>query len=312
MTLDQLRIFVAVAEQQHVTRAADRLALSQSAVSSSVSALETQYSIRLFHRIRRNIVLTDAGQQFLVEARAVLARSLAAENMLADLAGLRRGALSLAASQTVANYWIPGVMQRFRETYPGITLTLSILNTGQVVRQVADGIVDLGFVEDQVVVEGLEVHAVAQDELVLVVAPSHPWASHSSWTDDIDLRASAWVLREQGSGTRRVFEKMVQSLGVNPSELEIGLELPSNEAVRAAVEAGAGATVMSRLVASASIDVGTLTALNCPAPKRDFLMLQHRQRYVTEAMRMFWAMAQSGLSVGIKSETVKKYRKSVG
>ena len=113
MTLDQLRIFVAVAEQQHVTRAANVLALSQSAVSSSIAALETQYDVKLFHRIRRNIVLTDAGQQFLSEARAVLARASSAGNMLADLAGLRRGALSLAASQTVANYWIPKVMQRF-------------------------------------------------------------------------------------------------------------------------------------------------------------------------------------------------------
>jgi Bacterial regulatory helix-turn-helix protein, lysR family len=101
MTLDQLRIFVAVAEQQHVTRAANVLALSQSAVSSSIAALETQYDVKLFHRIRRNIVLTDAGQQFLDEARAVLARASSAGNMLADLAGLRRGALSLAASQTV-------------------------------------------------------------------------------------------------------------------------------------------------------------------------------------------------------------------
>ena len=162
MTLDQLRIFVAVAEQQHVTRAANVLALSQSAVSSSIAALEAQYDVKLFHRIRRNIVLTDAGQQFLNEARAVLARASSAGNMLADLAGLRRGALSLAASQTVANYWIPKVMQRFHAAYPGVSLKLSITNTGQVVRQVAEGAVDLGFVEDQVDTDGLDVRAVAQ------------------------------------------------------------------------------------------------------------------------------------------------------
>ena len=214
MTLDQLRVFVAVAEQQHVTRAANVLSLSQSAVSSSIAALETQYDVKLFHRIRRNIVLTDAGQQFLDEARAVLARASSAGNMLADLAGLRRGALSLAASQTVANYWIPRVMQRFHAAHPGVSLKLSITNTGQVVRQVAEGAVDLGFVEDQVDAEGLEVRAVAQDELVLVVAPSHPWAHLDSTTADIiDLRDSAWVLREQESGTRGIFEKMVQQPG---------------------------------------------------------------------------------------------------
>lgn len=292
MTLDQLRIFVAVAEQQHVTRAADVLALSQSAVSSSIAALEAQYDIKLFHRIRRNIVLTEAGQQFLGEARAVLARASSAGNMLADLAGLRRGALSLAASQTVANYWIPKVMQRFHEAYPGVSLKLSITNTGQVVRQVAEGAVDLGFVEDQVDADGLEMRAVAQDELVLVVAPDHPWARRDSTAiDRIDLRDSAWVLREPESGTRGIFEKTVRSLGCDPSGFEIALELPSNEAVRAAVEAGAGATIMSRLVAASSLEAGTLTAISWPVPSREFLMLRHQQRYVTEAMRVFFEMA---------------------
>ena len=292
MTLDQLRIFVAVAEQQHVTRAANVLALSQSAVSSSIAALEAQYDVQLFHRIRRNIVLTDAGQQFLCEARAVLARASSAGNMLADLAGLRRGALSLAASQTVANYWIPGVMHRFHAAYPGVSLKLSITNTGQVVRQVAEGAVDLGFVEDQVETDGLDVRAVAHDELVLVVAPSHPWASHDSTAANIiDLRDTAWVLREKESGTRGIFEKMVRSLGGDPSGFEIALELPSNEAVRSAVEAGAGATVMSRLVAASSLSAGTLTALHWPLPSRDFLMLRNQQRYVTEAMRVFVEMA---------------------
>jgi DNA-binding transcriptional LysR family regulator len=292
MTLDQLRIFVAVAEQQHVTRAANVLALSQSAVSSSIAALEAQYDVQLFHRIRRNIVLTDAGQQFLCEARAVLARASSAGNMLADLAGLRRGALSLAASQTVANYWIPGVMHRFHAAYPGVSLKLSITNTGQVARQVAEGAVDLGFVEDQVETDGLDVRAVAHDELVLVVAPSHPWASHDSTAANIiDLRDTAWVLREKESGTRGIFEKMVRSLGGDPSGFEIALELPSNEAVRSAVEAGAGATVMSRLVAASSLSAGTLTALQWHLPPRDFLMLRHQQRYVTEAMRVFFEMA---------------------
>ncbi|MDN0075679.1 LysR substrate-binding domain-containing protein [Crenobacter sp. SG2303] len=291
MTLDQLRIFVAVAEQQHVTRAANTLALSQSAVSSSIAALEAQYDIKLFHRIRRNIVLTDAGRQFLDEARAVLTRASSAGNMLSDLAGLRRGTLSLASSQTVANYWIPKVMQRFRTRYPGISLNLTITNTEQVVRQVDEGTVDLGFVEDQVDTNGLEIRAVAQDELMLVVAPTHPWAGHDSMSADIDMRDSIWVLREQGSGTRGIFEKMVRSSGVDPSELEIGLELPSNEAVRTAVEAGAGATVMSRLVAAGSLSAGTLTALHWPLPSRNFLMLRHEQRYVTEAMRAFFEMA---------------------
>ena len=109
-------------------------------------------------------------------------------------------------------------MQRFPAAHPGVSLKLSITNTGQVVRQVAEGAVDLGFVEDQVDADGLEVRAIATDELVLVVAPSHPCAHRDSTaTDPIDLRDSAWVLREQESGTRGIFEKMVRSLRGNPS-----------------------------------------------------------------------------------------------
>ncbi|WNC89128.1 LysR family transcriptional regulator [Paraburkholderia sp. FT54] len=293
MTLDQLRIFVAVAEQEHLTRAANALALSQSAVSSSIAAFEDRYETKLFDRIGRNIALTAAGRVFLVEAQAVLARAASAQGVLADLAGLRCGELSVAASQTVANYWLPAVMHRFHKNHPGVVLTLSIANTEQVVRKVDEGTVDLGFVEDQVEVSGLAVCPVAKDQLALVVAPDHPWAPYEAIPVNADLRESAWVLREPGSGTRGIFEKSVRNLGIDPATLNIALQLSSNEAVRSAVEAGAGATVLSRLVVKSSIRVGTLTALRWPLPERGFLMLRNEQRYASEAIRAFCTLAST-------------------
>ena len=103
MTLEQLRIFIAVAEKQHVTQAARQLNLTQSATSAAIAALETRYGIKLFDRIGRGIVLTQTGRDFLNEAREVVARAKAAAQVLDDLAGLKRGSLTLAASQTVAN-----------------------------------------------------------------------------------------------------------------------------------------------------------------------------------------------------------------
>src|SRR5258708_6497636 len=129
MTLEQLRIFVAVAEREHVTQAARDLNLTQSATSAAVAALEERYQAKLFDRVGRRIVLTDAGSVFLVEARAVLARAASAETVLADIAGLRRGSLALAASQTVASYWLPPLMYRFRARHPGIAMQLRISNT---------------------------------------------------------------------------------------------------------------------------------------------------------------------------------------
>ena len=149
MTLEQLRIFVAVAEKQHVTRAAAELNLTQSATSAAIG-LEARYGIKLLDRIGRGIALTQTGKDFLIEARAVLARAADATQVLNDLAGLKRGSLSIAASQTVGNYWLPRRVQTFHTAYPGIELKLSIANTEQVARMVIQGSADLGFVEGEV------------------------------------------------------------------------------------------------------------------------------------------------------------------
>src|ERR1700748_3322863 len=150
MTLEQLRIFIAVAEHQHVTRAAGELNLTQSATSAAIAALEARYAIKLFDRIGRGIVLTRTGREFLDEARGVVARAKAATQVLNDLAGLKRGSLSLAASQTVANYWLPPRLQAFHGAHPGIDLHVTIANTELVAQAVHEGSADLGFVEGEI------------------------------------------------------------------------------------------------------------------------------------------------------------------
>lgn len=284
MTLEQLRIFVAVAEQEHMTRAASVLNLTQSATSAAVAALEDRYAIKLFDRIGRNIRLTDAGRQFVVEARAVLARAAAAEAVLADLTGLARGSLSLAASQTVGNYWLPPLIHRFHQNYPGITVTLKIGNTEQVTAWVHSGVADLGFIEGDIEDTGLSISHVANDELVLVVAAAHPWAKIKKPVA-AQLKAGTWVVREHGSGTRHVLEQVLGGLGISRNEISIGLELPSNESVRAAVVAGAGATIISRIVVANLLTSGALVELKIPMPSRRFFQLRHKEHHVTQAER---------------------------
>ncbi len=286
MTLEQLRIFVAVAEQEHMTRAAEALHLTQSATSAAIAALEERHAVRLFDRIGRNIRLTTAGRLFVTEARAVLARTAAAEAMLADLAGLKRGSLSLAASQTVGNYWLPQVIHRYHSLYPGITLDLKIGNTDQVTSWVQDGRADLGFVEGAIDDPALSVRAVGEDELVLVVGASHPWAGKRA-PKLTELKATRWVAREQGSGTRKIFETALASLGLAARDINIVLEFPSNESVRGAVIAGAGATILSKLVARNTLTSGALVALKVPLPSRSFFLLRHKERHTTQAEKEF-------------------------
>ena len=282
MTLEQLRIFVAVAEQQHVTRAASELNLTQSATSAAIAALEARYGIKLFDRVGRGIVLTRTGAEFLIEARAVIARASDATQVLDDLAGLKRGSLSVAASQTVGNYWLPRRIQAFHLAYPGIEIRLAIENTEQVARMVLQGSAELGFVEGKVDDDLLTSGNIDGDSLILVVGAKHPWANRTKVTAK-DLPATSWILRERGSGTRSMFEAALHDSGLKLSDLRVGLELPSNEAVRAAVEAGDGATFLSDLVAAPSLAAKTLHRVRYDLPRRPFYILRHRERHVSRA-----------------------------
>ncbi len=293
MTLEQLRIFIAVAEWQHVTRAAQALNLAQSAASAAVAALELRYGTKLFHRVGRGIELTEAGTLFLGEARAVLARAAAAELALAELGGLAHGTLSVQASQTIASYWLPRYLVQFRRAYPRIDIRLAVGNTAQAAAIVHDGTAELGFVEGAVHDPALLSTTVARDQMLLVVGPEHLWAGRAR-IDPHELTDTEWVLREPGSGTRSVFETALEGFGLNPSQLTVALELPSNEAVRAAVEADMGATVISASVASPSIEVGLLCRVGLDLPDRAFHVLRHRDRYQIRA-----ATALLGLIAGL-------------
>ena len=277
MTLDQLRVFVAVAERQHMTQAAQALNLAQSAASAAIAALEAQHDIRLFHRVGRGIELTQAGRLFLADARSVLARAAAAELALSELGGLKRGILSVHASQTIASYWLPRHLVAFRRAYPGIVVRLQVGNTAQVAAAVHAGDAELGLVEGAVADPVLISTTVARDSMIVVVAPGHPWARRRRIAVH-DLLMSDWVLREAGSGTRSEFETMLERSGIAPGSLPVAFELPTNEAVRAAVEAGAGATAISASVAAPSLEAGLLHHVGFALPDRDFHVLRHRWR----------------------------------
>lgn len=282
MTLDQLRIFVAVAERQHMTQAARALNLAQSAVSHAIAALEARHQTRLFDRVGRRIALTEAGAVLLVEARSILAQVEAVDLALGDFGALKRGRLSVQASQTIASYWLPRHLVAFHESHPHIAVQLKIGNTAEVAAAVEDGAVELGFVEGAVATDRLVCIPVARDQLVIVVGQNHPWGSGEHLSRS-DLLQSAWVLRESGSGTRSAFEEALAHFDISPDQLQVAMELPSNEAVRAAVEAGLGATALSASVAASGIEAGLLHAANFLLPDRAFYLLRHHRRYQTRA-----------------------------
>jgi DNA-binding transcriptional LysR family regulator len=286
MTLEQLRIFIEVAEREHLTRASEALNLTPSAVSSASRTLEERYGAMLFNRIGRRIELTGDGRIFLDEARATLARAQSAERMLSELGGGKRGILSIHASQTIASYWLPPYLARFHATHPMIDLRLTLGNTESVTQATQEGLADIGLVEGAVQAPALTMRKVGTDQLIVVTGPAHEWrtAAKLSWDT---LFSGQWILREHGSGTRSVFEDAMRVAGYNPERLKIALELPSNEAICSAVLSGNYVTAISELVAAPHLAAGTLVKADFTLPQRQFLMLSHNDRYQTKALKSF-------------------------
>lgn len=289
MTLDQLRVFVTVAELQHVTRAAERLNMTQSSVSNAISTMEARHRIKLFNRVGRRIELTSEGAQFLVRARFVLAQARSAEAMLAELADLRRGSLAIFASQTIANFWLPAYLTAYLERHPHIDLRIEIGNTVESIAAVDSGSAELGFIEGYVDLPSLVMNDIARDRLVLVVGRQHPWASQTPTLPE-DLCGTKWVLREAGSGTRSSFEQALQGYGLAPHDLSVALQLPSNEAICTAVAASQLATVMSESAVSAGVESGALIKLPLDFGHRAYRLVRHGERHLTRAAVAFIGM----------------------
>lgn len=279
MKLDQLKIFVEVAKWGHVTKAAGALGMSQSAISSAIATLEGNYEVRLFDRVGRGIRLTDNGEIFLREARAVLDRAELAKSVLQDFSG-HPSPVTIAASQTIAAYWLPRRLASFHTANPRVRLNVVIGNTNKVEIDVVSGKANIGLVEGPTQNPALVRQKIDHDQIILVVASNQPPLPRDK-KGGLDLRAINWVLREPGSGTRRAFEDFVLREGHSVDELNVFLVLPSNEAIREAVEAGIGATVISRHVVAPAIAAGKLKEIAIDLPWREYVLVRHRERHAT-------------------------------
>ncbi len=268
MTLDQLQVFIAVAETLSMTRAAERLHLTQPSVSAAIAVLEERHATQLFHRVGRRLELSEAGKLFLPAAREVLAQADIASRVLDDLAGLARGSVRIAASQTVATYWLPRRMARFAAHYPHIRLTLAVGNSAQTAALVMAGDADIGFVEARVEEDLLAQRVVGGDRIGLYAAAGHPLAGHAIAV--ADLQRANWVLREPGSGTRDHAMAGLAQTGIATGSLRVSLELPSN-------------------AAAPRVNAGTIRRLDWELPERAFTMLAHRARRPGKATAAFTA-----------------------
>lgn len=298
MTLDQLRIFLAVAEHLHFTRAADTLYITQPAVSAAIQSLEGEYKVKLFHRIGRHIEITEAGRLLRVEAQKTLEQVALTERGLRELNDLQRGELKIGSSYTIGNYWLPNRISQFKRQYPGIFVNCTLGNAEEICEGTATGLFDLGLVTGEIkpsLQTTLEQEAVGSDRLQIVVGQAHPWFEHTK-IPVTELPTTAWVMREHGSGAQQMFEQALQNWGVDPSELNAILVLSSSEMVRAVVESGVGAAAVPESMVGKEIQLSKLRAVQVTDGigsdvvleiVQAVLKLKHRQRFQTRLSTAF-------------------------
>lgn len=302
MTLDQLRIFLAVVEHLHFTHAAEALYITQPAVSSAIQNLEEEYGVKLFHRIGRRIEIADAGKLLQVEAQKILDSVTMTERGLRELNNLQRGELKLGTSLTIGNYWLPDKISSFKRQYPGIFVNCTLGNAEEICEGTATGIFDLGLVTGEIkpsLKNCLEQEVVGSDRLQIVVGKSHPWFERIKIPAS-ELPTTAWVMRESGSGAQQMFEQSLQKWGIDPSELNVILVLNSSEMVKAVVESGVGAAAIPELMVTKEIQLDTLRSLQVIDSTENSNMtfeivqpvwkLKHRQRFQTRLSIVFEQM----------------------
>jgi DNA-binding transcriptional LysR family regulator len=257
MNLNHLAIFHAVAQTGSMTLGAERLEISQPAVSKQVQELERALGVHLFDRIGRRVQLSQPGQVLANYARLLFALAHEAEEVMADVRAVRRGKLVIGASTTIGTYLLPGVLAEFWRRYPGVELLVYIENTEQVHRRLAELELDLGLTEGVIEEEDLEAEVFHQDELVMIAAPGHRLAGQPRVPLSA-VRKEPFILREPGSGTRVVEERALARLKL---PLPVVMALGSTEAIKRVVAEGVGLAIVSRLAVNAECAAGTLAVL---------------------------------------------------
>ena len=257
LNLNHLAIFQAIAEAGSIGTGAACLHISQPAASKQLKEFEATLGLALFDRLPKGVRLTAAGEQLLVYARRISATENAAEQALAEIRNLHAGKLAIGASTTIGNYLLPALLAEYRRTWQGIEIVLEIANTELIQHKLLDNALDLGLTEG--FVESAELHAevFAVDQIVVIAAPDHHLAKRPGLTLQ-QLCHEPCVLREPGSGTRSVIEHMLTQRGLQHAA---AMSLGSTEAIKRAVAAGAGISLVSRLAVNSELTAGTLVLL---------------------------------------------------
>lgn len=250
----RLTVFRAVAAQLSFRKAAEELYLTQPAVTFQIKALEEDLGVQLFDRSGQRIALTRAGELLLAAARESHERLLEAEQQISALDGQMGGELALGVSTTISQYLLARLLRGFLTAHPQARFRVVTGNTERIVQSVLDGQSALGLIEGPARSREVNTEPFLRDELVLIVAAAHEWAEAE--IDASELATAPLLMRERGSGSRRVLELALERAGLKRKSLRVAMELDSIEAIKSAVEAGLGVGFVSRWAVARDVRLG--------------------------------------------------------
>lgn len=294
MELRQLETFVRVADRGSFTRASEDLSLTQPAVTRQIAALETELHARLLERMGRRVELTAAGSALHSYAVRIMRLAGEAERAVADVTLGSAGRLAVGASSTTATYVLPPLLRRYRESHPGVELSIHTGGSAQVAAMVAANEVDVGVVTGLGDQAGLVEIGLADYVTVVVVYPGHALAADTAGirgpsraVSASDLAGSPLILMEEGTNLRAYVDRLLSAAGVQE---QVTLELDNVEAIKKMIEARLGISMLPLVAVEAEVDAGRLVALplaGVPAAHRRIAAIHRRDQYLSGAVRAF-------------------------
>jgi DNA-binding transcriptional LysR family regulator len=288
MNLKQLEVFIKVAETGSFSKGAEAAFITQSTVSQHISALESEFGLKLLDRTGKGALPTEGGKILLERARKLVEYAKEIPVALARFKGIEEAELTIAGSSIPGEYMIPAALPVLIGRFPGVTIVLLQGDSRDVLGKLLAEEIEFGVVGGRFEEESLHFTPLAQDELVLIAPAGHRWARMSRITKE-ELLAEPFVLRETGSGTGRAVAKALRQAGIDPAKLKVAVHLGSNEAVKRAVMAGIGVSYVSALSVQRELEQGVLIQVPVAEVeiKREFFLVERRGRELSPAAVAF-------------------------
>lgn len=275
----RLQVFFTVARLLSFTKAAETLHMTQPAVTFQVRQLEEHFNTRLFDRTHNRISMTEAGRKVFGYAERIFELYAEMDDRVREITGDMSGAITIGASTTIAEYMLPTLLGDFKAKYPEVNLQLKVSNSEGIVSMVENNVIDVGVVESPVNNKNLSVEICRMDQLVVIMPPKHALATKQSLHID-EVLQHPFVFREEGSGTRNVITEYLEGMGRRGSDLNVSIELGSPEAIKGAVEASMGLSIVSRATILKELQLGSLVAIPLDPPlERPFSFVRQKQKF---------------------------------